>query len=144
MIRGWNPGRAQKVLSSPNLQTGFRAHPASHSVGTGVLWRASSVQGENVTEVYNEWNCTVLQVCTLLAWRGATLPLASFKTLAVESYGKLSTNINGLHIAYILSKHNQLEIFCVVRVLLCFWILTIMFIYSSRQVRSVLCNMFHC
>jgi len=82
-----------------------------------------------VTEVYNEWSCAVLQLCTFVAWRGATLPIASFKTLAVESYGKLSTNINGLHIAYILRKHNQLENFGVVRVLLCLCIVMRMYSY---------------
>ena len=90
-------------------------------------------------EVYNEWSYTVLQVYTFMAWRGATLPLASLKTLAVESCGKLSTNMNGLHIAYILRKHNQLEIFGVMRVLLYLCILAVMFMYSYSYVCSVLC-----
>jgi hypothetical protein len=87
---------------------------------------------------------TVLQLYTLVAWRGATLPLASFKTLAVESYGKLSTNINGLHIAYILRKHNQMEIFGVMRVVLSLCIFIVMFMYSYCYICSVLCILFHC
>jgi hypothetical protein len=96
-----------------------------------------------VREVYSEWSCTVLQLYTFVVLRGATLTLASFKTLEVESYGKLSTNINGLHIAYILRKYNQLEMFGVMRVLLCLCILTVTFKYSYCHVCSVLCILFH-
>jgi len=74
------------------------------------------------------------KLCTFVAWRGASLSLASFKTLAVESYGELSTNINGLHIVYILRKHTQLEIFGVVKVLLCLCILNVMYSYRKDMV----------
>ena len=97
-----------------------------------------------MTEVCNERSYTVLQLYTFVAWREATLSLASFKALAVESYGKLSTNINGLHIANILRKHNELETFGVVRVLLWVCILTVMFMYSYSYVCSFLCILFHC
>ena len=96
-----------------------------------------------VGEVYNDCSYTVLQLYTFVVWRGLTLPLASFKTLEVESYVKLSTNINGLHIAYILRKYDQLEIFGVMRVLLCLCILTVTFKYSNCHVCSVLCILFH-
>jgi hypothetical protein len=61
---GSNPGRSTSVFFT-TIHTGFRAHPASCTVATGVLSREVKRLGREVdrslassAEIMNNWSCT--------------------------------------------------------------------------------------
>jgi hypothetical protein len=70
MVWSSNPDNGKRFFSSPKRQTSSWDHPASHSMGTGVLSRGKEAWREADTpssaEVQNEWTGKTSTVTKLL------------------------------------------------------------------------------
>lgn len=67
--------KREEIFSAKTVQTGFRSHQATYSVGTGILFRGWSGRGMKLTtRIHLVSRLRMLPLYVSIAWMGTTLP----------------------------------------------------------------------